>query len=105
MAACITRKRIAFRQFKAWYWQCFDTNVQARGKTIEHTRHHFCFDSLCTVILSRPVSHLLNPQMCTLQTLLSADLIRNDLKHAFAPVKLPDGHRAAILDDRRRCGG
>ena len=28
VATCITRKRVAFRQFKAWYWQCFDTNVQ-----------------------------------------------------------------------------
>ena len=30
LATCITRKRVAFRQFKAWYWQCFDTNVQVR---------------------------------------------------------------------------
>jgi hypothetical protein len=30
LAACITRKRVAFTQFKAWYWQCFDENVQVR---------------------------------------------------------------------------
>ena len=28
--ACITRRRIAFRVFKQWYWESFDEDVQAR---------------------------------------------------------------------------
>jgi len=43
VATCITRKRIAFRQFKAWYWQCFDTNVQARSNWIKgRMQLHVC---------------------------------------------------------------
>lgn len=31
LRACIKRKAVAFRLFKAWYWESFDADVQVRG--------------------------------------------------------------------------
>lgn len=28
LRACIKRKRVAFQQFKLWYWDAFDADVQ-----------------------------------------------------------------------------
>ena len=30
LRTCITRRRIAFRVFKQWYWESFDEDVQVR---------------------------------------------------------------------------